>query len=333
MNELFINKKVWKEFNEEELQDYINKVYNHYRKSGFPYFELTESKILQIFEKMKLLDTSTLELEDNCIKQIMIGLNVVNYYMPHIFETRSGKFKTPLECFTDDEMLLKAIRKRIQMGDNMSDAGMRKALSWTHGTHRVSNFRPSVAKFIYDKYAGEGTILDFSSGFGGRLFGALSSNVVKKYIGTDPNTKTYNRLLKMEKDLSLYHDKYVKIHNKPIEDLNFGMEFDLSFSSPPYFDTEQYSHEDTQSFIRYKTKEEWRDGFLRKLIENNYDWVKKGGYFIINIANVKSYKDLEDDTLKIAKAVGFKLQTTHKMLLSSLMSGGYKFEPIFVFKK
>jgi len=333
MNELFINKKVWKEFSEEELEDYINKVFNYYKERGFPYFELSEEAILKVFEKMKILDTSTLDLEDDCIKQIMIGLNVVNYYMPHIFETRSGKFKTPLECFNDDEMLLKAINKRISFGDNISDSAMRKALSWTHGTHRVSNFRPSVAKFIYDKYAGEGTVLDFSCGFGGRLFGALSSDKIKKYIGTDPNTKTHKYLLKMEKDLSPYHDKYVEIHDKPIEDLDFEVKFDLSFSSPPYFDTEQYSHEDTQSFIRYKSKEEWRDGFLRQLIEKNYDWVKKGGYFIINIANVKNYKDLETDTVEIAKSVGFNLERTHKMLLSSLMSGGYKFEPIFVFKK
>jgi len=154
INKLFINKKVWSKFSDEEMTSYINDVFLYYKKNGFPYFDLNESAIEKVFNKMIILDTDTLLLDDNVLKQIMLGLNLVNFYMPHMWDVKCNSFTTPMDCFNNDEMLLKAITKRVKYGDNMSDAGMRKTLSWTHGTHRVSNFRPSIAKYIYDNYSG-----------------------------------------------------------------------------------------------------------------------------------------------------------------------------------
>lgn len=72
---------------------------------------------------------------------------------------------------------------------------------------------------------------------------------------------------------------------------------------------------------------------LKTTYRKNYQYLKKGGNFIINIANVKTYKELEKDTLDICKEVGFEYITTYKMSLSALMSKGFKYEPIFHFKK
>ena len=62
------------------------------------------------------------------------------------------------------------------------------------GTYFPSNFRPTVAKEIYNRYGcglpgleDKPTVLDFSSGFGGRFTGFWSSNA-KHYIGVDPNS-------------------------------------------------------------------------------------------------------------------------------------------------
>jgi len=124
------------------------------------------------------------------------------------------------------------------------------------------------------------------------------------------------------------------MRNSAVEDCKFDEgEFDLAFSSPPYFNTEEYAYEDTQSFVRYTEAESWRDNFLEPLIDNCYKWVKEDGHFIINVANVRTYKTLEADTVRLAKERGFKLVKTYKMTLSSLMGSGFKYEPIFVFKK
>ena len=332
MNKLFINNSIWNKYTADELEVYKSEVFNYYRTIGFPYFKLTDLEIKNEINKLKIFNTSSILQTGDILKQVMLGLNFVNYYMPHMWETKCHGFSTPMNAFLDDSMFKKAIKKRIDFGSNMSDAGMRKALSWVSGTHRVSNFRPTIAKWIYDNYSGDGNVLDFSSGYGGRLFGALSSDSVKSYTGAEPYLKTYDNLIIMSDVIN--SNKNVIIHNKPFEDLELEENYyDLSFSSPPYFNTEEYSYESTQSFMRYKTKESWKIGFLTKIIENNYKFIKRGGYFIINIANVKTYKDLETDTIEICKSVGFELIRTYKMSLSALMSKGFKYEPIFIFKK
>ena len=290
-------------FSEKELEEYKQKVFDFYKSHGFPYFELDDDKLLKVVYNLFNFDTSRILLEENHLKQFMVGLNLVNYFMPHIFEVRCHSFKSPLDCFIDDDMLKKAIHKRISMGDNMSHAGMRKALSWTHGTHRVSNFRPSIAKYIYDNYSGDGCVLDFSCGYGGRLFGAYSSDKVKTYIGTDPCQKTFEGLVKLDNYLNSQTEKEmnVSLYEKPFENLD--------------------------------TKEKWRDGFLTPLIVNSHRYLKDGGYFIINVANVKTYPTLEEDVVNLAEHNGFILVKTYKMRLSKLMGSGYKFEPIFVFVK
>ena len=332
VDNIFINNKIWAKFSDEELEQFTTQIYNHYRENGFPYFKLNDKEIDKEILKLREYNTNTILESDNKLKQVMLGLNLVNFFMPHMWDTKCHSFTTPMNAFTDDKMFLKAIKKRIQLGSNMSDAGMRKALSWVSGTHRVSNFRPTIAKWIYDNFSGDGNVLDFSCGYGGRLFGALSSEKVKSYTGTDPCLKTFNCLIEMKERIN--NNKDVIIYNKPFEDLDLPNDYyDLSFSSPPYFNTEEYSYEDTQSFIRYKTKDEWRDNFLNPLIKKNFISLKKDGYFIINIANVKTYPTLEEDTLTICKNIGFELITTYKMSLSALMSKGFKYEPIFVFKK
>ena len=107
----------------------------------------------------------------------------------------------------------------------------------------------------------------------------------------------------------------------------------MCFTSPPYFDTEKYSDEDTQSYVKFSTKDDWVDGFLRKTIENCYYGLKKGGYMLYNIANTSKYKFIEEETVKISKELGFIQEDTLQLTLSSVMGAGYKYEPIFVFKK
>ena len=329
---IFINKKQWSQFDEKEMAHFKDDIFNHYRNRGFPYFNITDEKRKDIFEKLKSFDSSSLLQDGNKLKQVMLGLNLANHYMPHMWAVKCNGFVSPMETYLDDIKFKKAIDKRIKLGDNISDAGIRKALCWSNGSQRVSNFRPTVAKYIYDNYAGDGNVLDFSSGYGGRLLGALASDKVKSYTGLEPCIETSRKLIDIVSDFSI--NKGTCILSKPFEDMySFGTSFDLAFSSPPYFATERYSDEETQSCNRYKTKEEWKEKFLKVLIEKCYLYLKSGGYFIINIANVKTYPTLEKDTLELASDMGFTPIKTYQMSLSALMASGYKYEPIYVFKK
>ena len=54
---------------------------------------------------------------------------------------------------------------------------------------------------------------------------------------------------------------------------------------------------------------------------------------LINISNTPKYKFIERETIKISEELGFTQEDTLQLTLSSVMGAGYKYEPVFVFKK
>lgn len=125
----------------------------------------------------------------------------------------------------------------------------------------------------------------------------------------------------------------IGLHQTGSEDFvpEFG-EVDLCFSSPPYFDCEKYSDDAEQSYIRYPTREDWLNGYLGKTLLNCRRGLKLTGFLVVNIANVKSYPNLEDDFVRLACSYRFRYLGTIQLRLSSMMGrSGYKQEPVFVF--
>ena len=204
------------------------------------------------------------------------------------------------------------------------------------GTQTVSNFRPTAAKYIYETYGGDGVVWDMSTGWGGRLVGALAAKRVKKYIGTDPSTIAYEGVCKLKEDFS-YINKEIELHKLGSEVFKPKEKVDLCFTSPPYIDTEKYSDEPTQSYLKYPEEQKWIDGFLFQTIKNCYESLKKNGYLLLNIANTSSGKNIEKGTLEIAKGFNLKHEKTLKLTLSTLAKNGpgsgFKYEPVYVFKK
>jgi hypothetical protein len=309
------------------------------RNRGIPYYEYSPeerdvefSKIYQSKYRSGIVGGEVL--------QLMHGIGLAWSYFPHHWGVPVMKMKTPLDIFNDDTLLSKALLGRLRWGgDNnikmdgwLSDSQLRKAIRTASGSQSVSNFRPVAAATIYHKYAGAGVVWDMSCGFGGRLLGALASKAVKKYVGTEPASLTFAGLQEIAKDFA-HMPVEVELHQCGSEEFTPDCPVDLCFTSPPYFNTERYSNEDSQSYVRYATPEEWNEGFLRKTMQNCMACLKDGGYMLINIANVKSHKTLEADTVTIALSEGFVLEDTLRLRLSSMTKGGFKYEPIFVFRK
>lgn len=333
MSNIFINKTIWDKFNEDEMEKYIEDVVNYYRETGFPYYS-TESVYRDTeFEKLSNFDLGRIVIVNDgkiCFKQTMHGLALAWSYFPHSWSVRCNGKKTPLEAF--NTMLPEVVRRRIKTGTYMSDSGLRKMLKIFTGVQSVSNFRPTTAGALYNMFACNGTVLDMSSGFGGRLLGFIVSNA-NKYIGLEPSSKTFSGLCQIKED-------YGK--NKNIELYNIGSEeydikensIDFCFTSPPYFDTEQYSDEPTQSYVKFPTKELWLNGFLKKTFEMCYRGLKPGKFMAINVANVKTFSDLEGSVISKVLDVGFKLVEVYFYLLSSIShKTKFKSEPIYVFQK
>ena len=322
----------------------IEIIFKYYRKFGFPHYKIREEEKYEHMRKLKKFDIDTI-LVDNHIVQTMHCLRLAWTYFPHFWEIRCGNAKqSPMEIFHDDKKFKSTIRKcwnwskkhfkgeENQENNKFHENRLRQSLKIYTGTQSVSNFRPTAAKLIYEKFGGD-VVWDMSSGWGGRLLGFLASSNTKHYIGTEPSSKTYDGLLEMKKDFS-YLGKQIDIYKLGSEVYVPEKEsLDLCFTSPPYFNTEKYSEELTQSYIKFPSEDKWVDGFLRKTIDNCYYGLKKNGYMLINIANTPKYKFIENETIRISKELGFTQEDTLQLTLSSVMGAGYKYEPIFVFRK
>jgi hypothetical protein len=210
----------------------------------------------------------------------------------------------------------------------------------------VANYKPVVAREIYNLYGNQGSVLDFCSGYGGRMVGFWGSDC-KEYIGLDPNVdliEPYSKLKTWLNDIDP-QDKSINMFCSPAEDFDYTLykdHFDLVFTSPPYFNLERYSHDSTQSWIRYKEIETWKEKFLFTTIRKIYPCLKKGGYIIINICDSESHPELRicDDMVDLMRfELGMEYLPGLKMLLSNRPGNKVKpgvlkvAEPMWILKK
>tara|TARA_B110000977_G_scaffold127538_1_gene162955 strand:- start:2100 stop:3731 length:1632 start_codon:yes stop_codon:yes gene_type:complete len=251
------------------------------------------------------------------------------------------------------------------------------------------NFPALTAKWLYENYTNHIdqkeplVVYDSSSGWGGRIIGAMSSRKKVHYIGTDPNpdtfipelnksryeyvadfynnncvdnfSETFDKFFSIEKQgntYELFQDGSELIQNNP-EFQKYKGKLDFSFTSPPYFNREQYSQDENQSFKAYGEYEDWRDNFLRPTLTTIYEYLKNDRYCGWNIADIKigesTYYPLEQDSIDILTELGMEYKGKLKMLMTRMVgldpskSGiknavehngkVYKFEPIFMFHK
>jgi hypothetical protein len=156
-----------------------------------------------------------------------------------------------------------------------------------------AQFKPNVAKSLYDM-VGARNVLDISAGWGDRLCGFMASEHGEHYVGIDPrkeNHPIYEQQAEFYKKHNGFFetDKKTTFHCSPAEDMDYSEYidyFDIVFSSPPYFNVERYSYDDTQSWVRYNNIEAWNTLFLHKTLEKVWPTIRKGGYLAINIADV-----------------------------------------------
>lgn len=341
---VFLKGAKWRSMSPQLREDYVEQAFYYWRERGFPYYKLTKSQIQQQFQRLADVSSDKLFLPNNEIQWSNVGLALANYFHPQMWSINSDTYLSPLECFKNDNLFKACIQRALQIwpdryGTNASN--MRRMLSSFTNTKRVSNFRPTAAKAIYERYSLEGArVLDFCAGFGGRLLGCL---VLKRhYVGYEPSQEQFLGLQQMynaihELGLTSYD---VILRRDCAEDAickEPGQSFDLVFTSPPYFNRERYSSDSNQSYVRYGDYQAWREHFLRKLIEESWRVLRKRGKLVLNVANIE-HAPIAEDTQALAKPY-FDLAITYWLRLGRLPyrcgadTSAYHHEPIFVFVK
>ena len=224
---------------------------------------------------------------------------------------------------------------------------------------KVANFPPKEARDIYFRYFPNAlkdnstkiNCLDTSSGFGSRMSAVLISG--HNYYGIDPNKELHNKLMECAK---FYYDNGFIDNQQKCVLYACGSEnfipklkntIDVSFTSPPYFNLEKYSNDENESTNNYNNYNLWLKKFAIPTINNTYEYLKVGGYAMINIKNLtsKNKEKLFDDWFNIFSSIkGFQLYEIFEMKQSSVKVVGYysnydptKYtqakEPVMCFKK
>lgn len=313
----------------------VDAAFRHYRTAGFPYRDLPLHVSMQ--EINALANTS---LED--LFHTYLGYHVADTYHKHRFHAGAIGMKAPFTAFNDDKLLRRALTLQIKYGD--IPAGYFGKLSIVSGTQACSNFRPGFASMMYRTYCKPGdTVLDTSTGYGGRIVGYIAARIGGTYIGIDPNTLTHDGNTAMASALGF--SDHVRLFNSPAEDLDVEFEglcdsCDFAFTSPPYFRKEIYSSEDTQSCNRYHSGDAWRAGFLVPMLKLQFAALKSGATSAINIAAVKVKGEtypLDVWTRESAQAVGFIYQRTEAFKLAARFGAGMDddvaVEPVIILQK
>jgi len=325
--------RIWRKLPPQAQTQWVEDTFRHWRQHGFPYPVFSERRLEQLW----YLNTRGM-VEDRTIRQNMAGNTVPSSYMPHMYGTRVGDMKTALEAFEDDVLLRRAITKHFKYAIKApTPPNLRGMLSMMPGVQVVSNFRPSVARYIWHTYAPEGgTVYDYSCGYGGRMAGALASDRGLFYLGCEPCTETYEGLHRMGSDL--FPDRYdIRQTGSEIDGIysEYDGQVDMAFSSPPYFNREKYSDEPTQSWIKYPDYSDWIAGYLTPTVATCYRLLKPGGVMAINVAAVSGF-DIPEDSKNVLSEAGFKYSHEYRMSLSTRIGKGHderKYEPLYIYKK
>lgn len=144
-----------------------------------------------------------------------------------------------------------------------------------------NNFRITVALAILDYFKVK-SWLDISAGWGDRLLSAIFYKV-NLYVSSDPNLDLfpcYNEMINTfvtkskKKNFIIYPNGFLEA---PINHNNF----DVVFSSPPFFTLEKYSTHKENSITKYNNEKDWCDNFLVKSLIKAYNHLKKNGHIIL----------------------------------------------------
>ena len=292
-------------------------------------------------------------------------------------EKLDEKHKTNLPKELDGDTF-KFLVRDFQLGQKLFPSGI-QAFRLGLGQPAV-NFPPLTARYLYEHYTNHIkqdtplNIYDPSSGWGGRILGAMSSLKKIHYIGTDPNTDNYidelgksryeyvadffnnevlesNPFWEEEKNTFHYFQMGSELIGKHPDFQQYKGKLDMVFTSPPYFDREQYSDDEEQSFKAYPKYDDWRDNFLNPTLTNAFNSLREDRYLLWNIADIKigtdKFHPLEQDSIDVIESLGGTYQGKLKMLMTSMVgvdqskvknsvkvNGTHlKYEPIFVFYK
>ena len=292
--------------------------------------------------------------------------NVSNYFHQTLrYKCDAWGYKSPIYRWENNDNLRSVFLALWRLGNKELSVSAYIS-SFRLSAYIATQFKPQVAKLLYE-ISNAKTVFDSSCGWGDRLAGFYCSSA-EQYYGTDPNDQTYLKYYEQcieyeklygEKPKTTFTNEYfivegkkrVEIHRKPAEDFDYSIlpPIDCAFTSPPYFATEKYNtdgkHSDEQSWSRYQTYDQWRNGFYLPVNRKTFASLSDNGFQFVNIMDPKikttryyASDDLIDDMIKnganFCGQLGMRIMQRPKNVenLDEFMKKVY-IEPVWTFSK
>jgi hypothetical protein len=157
----------------------------------------------------------------------------------------------------------------------------REALFWQ--SNECSAFNPVIMLYFIDKF-GARSVLDPCAGWGDRLVAAIAADI--RYVGVDPNADLFPgydniKAFFLPDDA---HHKFTLINSEiqtarlPKNSAGENEMFDMIFTSPPYFNMEQYTG---GGRVREQDEDEWMWNFLWPMIDISIKRLNPGGHLVL----------------------------------------------------
>lgn len=313
--------------NAEERNQLLKDVFEYYRNKGFPAEKYDDKFLIDSFKKLEKADQYKVIDANGYVSNFgQLCLPICRHFCADKFWKASSESMSSIEdVFYNDDLFIKVLKNRMgwnvtteggevrpymfTLSDSMIRCGIRNS-GYGYG---VSNFRPIIAKYIYNKYlAGEisPTVYDFSAGWGARCLAAMSLRY--NYIGVDPLTSdNINDMIKFYKNSKeLYipgsHICYNVCSQDEVLYELLPDNIDLAFSCPPYFNLEVYSKDTTQSYNQYSNYNDWLEYYWRPTIKICHNKLKDNGKLIFIIKDRYGKLNLKEGMEKIIFEEGFE---------------------------
>lgn len=266
--------------------------------------------------------------------RVRVGRNYIQSAFSSYWEAGAAK------AFRDQNKLRRVVRDRMGLNDrgecfDISLASIRRGLQ-VH-RHGVSFFSPFVAAQVYKLFLGDRKapkVWDCSGGFGARLLAFTALYPEGTYFSNEPASLTRQDLGALASSLGAR----ASIESKGSEKMEIGGDLpeegiDLVFTSPPYFDKEEYFDEPGQCWRDYPTRPRWEMDYLLPTLKTAAAALKPEGAVALNVS-----RELEGAVVAAAREAGLTfLQELTLPVAADHFSRSRgvdrKSEPVLVFKK
>lgn len=278
------------------------------------YFSYTDEEMLRDWHK--LCKWSTLENTINSTSRL--GMKLSEHFCPNFYDIESATGASYKSLWTAKN-LEKILRWNRKSHSTPYLSEIKRGIYFCCGLTKNTMYRPQMMKLACIKYQPK-RVLDPCAGWGGRMLGAVSYGA--EYVGFEPNTTTFNNLKKIADFLNI-NDKVTLVCDDARNMAKHNIsKVDMVLTSPPYFDLEIYTHEETQSINQMSSYQEWADGFLKEIIKLSIDHLNENGVSCWNVGKVKN-RDMNDDVLKYHRELGYDIINTLTVSSSKRQSNQY----------